>query len=229
MYPLVGVSNLDHRERQRKREFYYREAQREGYRSRASYKLVQIEEKFSVFKQGDLVLDLGAAPGGWSQIAVKYIGSRGRVYAIDLDYIEPLDYVITIQGDITDPKLIERLNTIIGEPVDIVISDLSPKVSGNWSTDHARQIFLSESALKLSVSGVLKKGGKFVCKLFQGDLFEDFISIIKKLFTVVYLYKPKASRKASAEIYVIAKGLKKGPLKDKYKPKDKKSEVEESD
>jgi len=220
---------LDHRERQRKREFYYREAQREGYRSRASYKLVQIEEKFSVFKQGNLVLDLGAAPGGWSQIAVKYIGSRGRVYAIDLEYIEPLDYVITIQGDITDPKLIERLNTIIGEPVDIVISDLSPKVSGNWSTDHARQIFLSESALKLSVSGVLKKGGKFVCKLFQGDLFEDFISIIKKLFTVVYLYKPKASRKASAEIYVIAKGLKKGPLKEKHKPKGKNPEVEKSD
>lgn len=220
---------MDHRERQRKREFYYREAQREGYRSRASYKLVQIEEKFSVFKQGDLVLDLGAAPGGWSQIATKYIGSRGRVYAIDLEYIEPLDYVITIQGDITDRKLIERLNTIIGEPVDIVISDLSPKVSGNWSTDHARQIFLSESALKLSVSGVLKKGGKFVCKLFQGDLFEDFISIIKKLFTVVYLYKPKASRKASAEIYVIAKGLKKGPLKEKHKPKDKNLEVEKSD
>lgn len=220
---------MDHRERQRRREFYYREAQREGYRSRASYKLVQIEEKFSVFKQGDLVLDLGAAPGGWSQIAVKYIGSRGRVYAIDLEYIEPLDYVITIQGDITDPKLIERLNTIIGEPVDIVISDLSPKVSGNWSTDHARQIFLSERALKLSVSGMLKKGGKFVCKLFQGDLFEDFIDILKKLFAVVYLYKPKASRKASAEIYVIAKGLKKGPLKEKHKPKDKISEVEKSD
>ena len=206
---------MDHRERQRKREFYYREAQREGYRSRASYKLIQIEEKFTVFKKGDIVLDLGAAPGGWSQIAANYVAPRGRVYAIDLEYIEPIDYVITIQGDITDPELIERLQTIIGEPVDMVISDLSPKVSGNWSTDHARQIYLSESALRLSIQGILKQGGKFICKLFQGDLFEDFVANLKKLFTVVYLYKPKASRKASAEIYAVCKGLKKGPIKKK--------------
>ncbi len=209
----------------RRREFYYREAQRIGYRSRATFKLKQIQEKFTVFKIGDIVLDVGAAPGGWSQIATEFVGIPGRVFAVDLDYIEPIDFVISIQGDITDKKTHERLMTLIGEPVDIIISDLSPKVTGNWSTDQARQIFLSEQALRLAVSGLLKQGGKFVSKIFQGDLYEQFLDIVKKLFTVVYLYKPKASRKGSAEIYVIAKGLKKGPLK-KRKPRKK---VEQND
>jgi len=214
------VTFLSHRERMRRREFYYREAQRIGYRSRATFKLKQIQEKFTVFKIGDIVLDVGAAPGGWSQIATEFVGIPGRVFAVDLDYIEPIDFVISIQGDITDKKTHERLMTLIGEPVDIIISDLSPKVTGNWSTDQARQIFLSEQALRLAVSGLLKQGGKFVSKIFQGDLYEQFLDIVKKLFTVVYLYKPKASRKGSAEIYVIAKGLKKGPLK-KRKPRKK--------
>lgn len=208
---------MSHRERQRRREFYYREAQRVGYRSRASFKLKQINDKFDIFKNGDIVLDLGAAPGGWSQIASNLVIPGGRVYALDLEYIEPMDGVYTIQGDITDSDTWERLKTIIGEPVDIVICDLSPKVSGNWSTDHARQIYLSEQALRLSVSGILKRGGKFVCKLFQGDLFDAYMDNLKKLFQVVYLYKPKASRKASAEIYAIAKGLKQGPMKQKAK------------
>ncbi len=209
----------------RRREFYYREAQRIGYRSRATFKLKQIQEKFTVFKIGDIVLDVGAAPGGWSQIATEFVGIPGRVYAVDLDFIEPIDFVISIQGDITDRKTHERLKTLIGEPVDIIISDLSPKVTGNWSTDQARQIFLSEQALRLAVSGLLKQGGKFVSKVFQGDLYEQFLAIVKQLFTVVYLYKPKASRKGSAEIYVIAKGLKKGPRK-KRKPTKK---VEQDD
>lgn len=216
---------LSHRERMRRREFYYREAQRIGYRSRATFKLKQIQEKFTIFKIGDIVLDVGAAPGGWSQIATEFVGIPGRVYAVDLDYIEPIDFVISIQGDITDKKTHERLMTLIGEPVDIIISDLSPKVTGNWSTDQARQIFLSEQALRLAVSGLLKQGGKFVSKIFQGDLYEQFLDIVKQLFTVVYLYKPKASRKGSAEIYVIAKGLKKGPRK-KRKPLKK---VEQDD
>jgi len=207
------VKCLSHRERMRRREFYYREAQRTGYRSRATFKLKQIQEKFTVFKIGDIVLDVGAAPGGWSQIAIEFVGPPGRVYAVDLEYIEPIDFVISIQGDITKKETHERLMTLIGEPVDIVISDLSPKVSGVWSTDHARQIYLTEQALRLSLSGLLKQGGKFVCKIFQGDLHEKLLENIKKLFNVVYLFKPKASRKASAEIYIIAKGLKKGPRK----------------
>ncbi len=206
---------MSHRRKTRQREFYYREAVREGYRSRASYKLIQIHEKFSIFKPGDLVLDIGAAPGGWSQVASHLVIPNGRVFAVDLDYMEPLDNVLAIQGDLTDPKTHERLKTIIGEPVDIIISDISPKISGNWSTDHARQIYLSELALKLCVSGFLKRGGKFVCKLFMGDLFEDYIANLKKLFHYVYFYKPKASRKSSAETYAIAKGFKKGPLKKK--------------
>ncbi|MHA1462513.1 MAG: RlmE family RNA methyltransferase [Candidatus Heimdallarchaeota archaeon] len=216
---------MSHRERMRRREFYYREAQRIGYRSRATFKLKQIQDKFTVFKIGDIVLDVGAAPGGWSQIATEFVGIPGRVYAIDIEFIEPIDFVISIQGDITDKKTHERLKTLIGEPVDIIVSDLSPKVSGNWSTDHARQIFLTEHALRLAVSGLLKQGGKFVSKIFQGDLYEQFIANLRVLFTVVYLYKPKASRKGSAEIYVIAKGLKKGPRKKRKPPK----KVEQND
>ena len=208
---------MSHRERMRKKEFYYREARRVGYRSRASYKLIQIHQKFNIFKVGNIVLDIGAAPGGWSQIASKYVQPAGKVYALDLEYMEPLDYVTVIQGDITEEETKERLKTLIGVPVDVVICDISPKVSGNWSTDHARQIYLSEEALKLSISGILKQGGKFICKLFQGDLFDQFHENLKKLFTVVYLFKPKASRKASAEIYAICKGLKKGPIKLKKK------------
>ena len=209
---------MSHRERMRRREFYYREAQRVGYRSRASFKLKQIQEKFTVFKTGDIVLDVGAAPGGWSQIAVEYVGIPGRVYAVDLEYIEPIEHVVSIQGDITLKETHDRLKTLIGEPVDIIISDLSPKVSGNWSTDHARQMYLSEQALKLCVTDLLKQGGKFVAKIFQGDLHEQLIANIKKMFNVVYLFKPKASRKSSAEIYVIAKGLKKGPRKKRTEP-----------
>jgi 23S rRNA (uridine2552-2'-O)-methyltransferase len=206
----------DHRTRKHRREFYYREAKKEGYRSRAAFKLKQIHKKFNIFKYGDLVLDVGAAPGGWSQIAAQYIGGQGRVYALDLEYLEPIENVLSIQGDITEQKTQERLQKIIGKPVDIVICDISPNVSGNWSTDHARQIYLAEHTLRLAISGVLKQGGKFVCKLFMGDLHETYIENLKKLFTVVYLFKPKASRKSSAEIYAIAKGLKKGPLQKDY-------------
>jgi len=210
---------LTHRDRQRRREHYYREAIKAGYRSRASYKLKQINKKFEVFKVGNIVLDIGASPGGWSQVASELVRPSGKVYALDIEYMEPLDNVFIIQGDITDKDTQVRLKTIIGVPLDVVICDISMKVSGNWSTDHARQIYLSEEALRLSATGLLKQGGKFVCKLFQGDLFEAFMENVKKLFTVVYLYKPKASRKQSAEIYVVAKGLKKGPIKWRKKKK----------
>ncbi|MHA1220480.1 MAG: SAM-dependent methyltransferase, partial [Candidatus Heimdallarchaeota archaeon] len=130
---------MSDRMRRRKREFYYREAVREGYRSRASYKLIQLQEKFTIFKSGNLVLDVGAAPGGWSQIASDFIKPNGIVYAVDLEYIEPLENVITIRGDITTNETKNRLKALIPAPLDVVICDISPKVSGNWSTDHARQ------------------------------------------------------------------------------------------
>ncbi|NHJ87116.1 MAG: RlmE family RNA methyltransferase [Asgard group archaeon] len=219
---------MSHRRDTRKKEYYYKEAKKAGYRSRASYKLIQIQKKFNIFKAGDNVIDIGAAPGGWSQIASEFI-KPGRVYAVDLEYIEPLDGVLAIQGDITDPKTLERVKTLVNDPVDTVICDISPKVSGNWSTDHARQIYLSELALKFTISGILKQGGKFVCKLFQGDLIEDYISNLKKLFTVVYLFKPKASRSRSAEVYTISKGLKKGPIKWKKTSEGKQEEGQKDD
>jgi len=216
---------MTHRQKSRKREYYYKMAVKAGYRSRASYKLIQLNEKFHLFKRGNSVLDVGAAPGGWSQVASQFV-TPGTVYAIDLEYIEPIEGVITIRGDISTEETKKRLKAIISEPVDVVLSDISPKVSGNWSTDHARQIYLSEEALRLSVSGILKQGGKFVCKLFMGDLFDAYIANLKKLFQVVYQFKPKASRKSSAEIYIIAKGLKKGPIRKK-KPATPKKDGEE--
>jgi len=218
---------MSDRMRRRKREFYYREAVREGYRSRASYKLIQLQEKFTIFKTGNLVLDVGAAPGGWSQIASDFVKPNGIVYAVDLEYIEPLENVITIRGDITTNETKNRLKALIPAPLDVVICDISPKVSGNWSTDHARQIYLAEEALRLCVSGLLKQGGKFVCKLFMGDLYERFIKNLKILFHVVYTYKPKASRKKSAEEYVVAKGLKQGPIKWKKKPAQNEGKIDD--
>ncbi len=215
---LYKVHFLTHRDRMRRREHYYREAIKAGYRSRAAFKLKQINTKFEILKVGNIVLDIGASPGGWSQVASELVQPRGKVYSLDIVYMEPLDNVYVMKGDITDKDTQERLRTIIGVPLDVVVCDISPKVSGNWSTDHARQIYLSEEALRLSVNGLLKQGGKYVCKLFQGDLFDHFLDNVKKLFTVVYLFKPKASRKQSAEIYVIAKGLKKGPIKWKKIP-----------
>ncbi|MBD3193364.1 MAG: 23S rRNA (uridine(2552)-2'-O)-methyltransferase [Candidatus Heimdallarchaeota archaeon] len=204
---------MSHWERQRKREFYYQEAKKAGYRSRAAFKLIQIQRKFNVFKKGNIVLDLGAAPGGWTQVAYNFVSPIGKVYAVDLEYLEPIEGVLAIKGDITDPKLKKRLRRLIGKPVDVIISDMSPKITGNWSTDHARQIYLSELAFKLCLEDFLVWGGKFVCKLFQGDLFEQFVENLKKVFQFVYLYKPKASRKSSAEIYAIAKGFTKGPTR----------------
>ncbi|MHA1188575.1 MAG: SAM-dependent methyltransferase [Candidatus Heimdallarchaeota archaeon] len=147
---------MTHRERMRRREHYYREAIKAGYRSRAAFKLKQINTKFEIFKVGNIVLDIGASPGGWSQVTSELVQPRGKVYALDIVYMEPLDNVYVIKGDITDKDTQERLRTIIGVPLDVVVCDISPKVSGNWSTDHARQIYLSEEALRLSVNGLLK-------------------------------------------------------------------------
>jgi 23S rRNA (uridine2552-2'-O)-methyltransferase len=210
-----AYQKMRHYERMRRKEFYYRQAKKHGYRSRAAYKLKQLHRRYDLFKRGWTVLDVGAAPGGWSQIAAQYVAPHGKVYAVDIEVLEPIPNVISIKGDITSEETKERLKVLIDEPIDIVICDISPDVTGNWSTDHARQIYLAEQALKFSLSDILKQGGRFVCKLFQGDLFERYISNLKQLFMAVHLYKPRASRKKSAEIYVVAKGLKQGPLKRK--------------
>lgn len=190
--------------RERKRDFYHRLAREEGYRSRASYKLLQIAEKHSLMKMGDVVVDLGAAPGGWMQAARKLVGEEGYVLGVDLKPIDDLDLpnVTSVVGDV------ERLNNsdilkMLPREADVVLSDLSPNVSGNWDLDHARQIYLAETSLKLAVD-ILHVGGNFLVKAFQGSSFMDFIDQVKAYFRIVRIVKPKASRRESAEAYVVA-------------------------
>jgi 23S rRNA (uridine2552-2'-O)-methyltransferase len=185
----------------KRQDFYYRKAKFEGYRSRASYKLLQIQERYRIVQRGDVVVDLGAAPGGWLQVIRKL---DATAIAVDLQQIAPLDGVTSIRADITAPEIVvERIQELVGK-VNVVVSDAAPNLSGVWSLDHARSIDLSSCALKIA-TGVLKTGGNFVVKVFQGDLFETFTREVSAHFSFVKSFNPRASRKQSAEIYVVAK------------------------
>jgi 23S rRNA (uridine2552-2'-O)-methyltransferase len=185
----------------KRQDFYYRKAKFEGYRSRASYKLLQIQERYRIFQKGDIVVDLGAAPGGWLQV-IRQLDATA--IAVDLQQIAPLEGVTFIRADITSPEIvIERIQGIVGQ-VNVVVSDAAPNLSGVWSLDHARSIDLSSGALKIA-TGVLKTGGNFVVKVFQGDLFDTFTREVRTHFGFVKSYNPQASRKQSAEIYIVAK------------------------
>ena len=195
--------------RERKREHFYRAAKKEGYRSRAAYKLKQIQNRFHVVKKGDVVIDLGAAPGGWSQVAREIVGEKGLVVGIDLQPIKPIKDAIFIVGDITKKETIEKIKEKIGnKKVDVIISDMSPNISGNYSLDHANSIWLTENALDFAKK-FLKNNGNFICKVFEGELLKEFLNKVKTSFEVVKLHSPPASRKSSSEIYVIAKIFKK--------------------
>jgi len=190
----------------RHKDHFYRKAKEEGYRSRASYKLLQINQKHNVIKKGDTVVDLGAAPGGWLQVAKEISG--GFVLGVDIQNIAPLGGVETLRGDITNSSTLESISGMIEKTggADVVICDASPNLSGNWNLDHARSIDLCRSALDVATK-ILKPGGNFVVKVFQGDMFSDFLAEAKKHFSFVKVYGPRASRKESAEIYIIGKGL----------------------
>lgn len=196
--------------RERKREYYYRKAKEERYRSRATYKLLQVIKKYRIFKKGDIVVDLGAAPGGWLQAAQKVVGDKGFVLGVDLKSIEPLEAanVYTIIGDITDLKIQKQIERILPSLADAIISDVSPNISGVWEVDHARQIDLARESLLLALR-FLRENGNFFVKVFQGDLFQDFVKEVRRDFVRVEIVKPKASRARSAEIFVLGMGLKK--------------------
>ena len=200
--------------RERSKDFWYRLAKKEGWRSRASFKLMQLDEKHEIFYEGMRVVDLGAAPGGWSQVAVELVGPEGKVVGVDLDKIEPMDGVTFLRGDMTSPDTVARTMEAIGGVADVVISDMSPNISGAYTTDHARSIFLVENALGFAEK-VLAKDGTFVSKVFEGDMFPQLLYRIRKLFADVRVDNPTASRSSSSEVYVIAKGFK-GP--SKYAP-----------
>ena len=195
--------------RRHRKDYFYLKAKEEDYRSRASYKLIQTARKYQFIKPCDVVVDLGAAPGGWLQVVRKIVGTKGFVLGVDLVDIKPLEYanVVTIVGNITESETANRIAAILPRRADVVISDVSPHVSGIWEVDHARQIDLANKSLEIA-SLVLKGDGNFFVKVFQGELFSSFLNSVKKSFTDVKVIKPRASRKESAEIYVLGLGFK---------------------
>jgi 23S rRNA (uridine2552-2'-O)-methyltransferase len=193
------------------KDFYYRQAQKEGYRSRASYKLKQIQEQANIIKRGDTVVDLGAAPGGWLQVAKELSG--GRILGVDLQKIDEMDRITTIRGDITADATIEKILEFAGKGgVDVVLCDAAPNLSGNWPLDHARGIELNRAAFECAKK-ILKAKGIFVVKVFQGDMFKKFYDDVSAEFVHVKAYTPQASRSSSAEIYIIAKKFLTAPIR----------------
>jgi 23S rRNA (uridine2552-2'-O)-methyltransferase len=190
---------------ERRRDKYYRKAKREEYRSRASYKLKQLDHRFDIIRPGDTVVDLGASPGGWSQVAVELSGPRSKVFALDLDRFVPIDGVTFIRGDIRHDSVVERLLGMMPEGADVVLSDMSPNISGNYPYDHARSIELCEHALAFA-GKVLRRGGNFVVKMFYGDMSEDYVDSVIRAFDNVHVHHPRASRSTSSEMYVVGLG-----------------------
>ncbi|WP_455380177.1 23S rRNA (uridine(2552)-2'-O)-methyltransferase RlmE [Acidihalobacter prosperus] len=187
---------------------YVRQAQIEGYRSRAVYKLMEIDDRYELFKPGQTVIDLGAAPGGWSQVAQARLGPNGRVIATDILPMEPLPGVEFMQGDFREEAFFGRLMEIIGdEGVDLVLSDMAPNMSGMAAVDQPRAMLLAEIALDLGVK-VLNPRGRLVMKMFQGQGSDVFLAELRNEFKRVVIRKPKASRPRSREVYVVASGRK---------------------
>ena len=184
---------------------YVQRAKREGYRGRAAFKLIEINEKYNFLLPGKNIIDLGCAPGGWSQVAHQVAGNQGKVLGIDLSFVEELPGVEIIRGDIEDPEIIEQIISFFNKKVDSVICDLSPNVSGNWSVDHAIQISLNYTAEKL-MEKILSNKGNALFKVFDGEYSAEFYEFIRKKFIKTKLLKPKASRKSSSELYCICMG-----------------------
>ena len=193
----------------RKRDYYYQKAKAENYRSRATYKLSQAARKYQFIRRGDVVVDLGAAPGGWIQAARKIAGKTGFVLGVDLKPIAPFpqEYVRTIVADFTEPETLQQIMDFLPRKADVVLSDASPNISGIWEVDNARQIDLAAQALKIALS-ILRPSGNFFVKVFEGDMLPGFVKTVKKHFDAVKVLKPKASRAKSSEMYLLAMNLK---------------------
>lgn len=193
----------------RKRDYYYKKAKEEKYRSRATYKLFQAAEKYHFIKYRDVVVDLGTAPGGWMQAARKIVGNKGFVLGVDLKFVEPLprNNVRTIVGDINEPETMQQIQEMLPRKADAVISDVSSNISGIWEVDHARQIDLAQRSLEIALE-ILKPSGNFFVKAFQGDMLSDFVKKMEKYFEYVRIIKPEASRAKSSEIFILGMRLK---------------------
>ena len=185
----------------RRTDAFQRRARREGYRARSVYKLMDIQKRSKIFRKDDTVLDLGAAPGGWSQIALEYIGEDGKLIGVDLQHILPLKGAQFLQGDIREPETRKELEKLVPK-VDVVLSDMSPNLSGNYSVDQARSVELASFALEIASE---RKANSFVVKVFEGSDFQDFRKAVIDEFGSVRTLSPEASRKQSSEVYLIAK------------------------
>ena len=187
---------------------YVQKAWQDGLRSRAAYKLLAVQEKDKLIKSGETVVDLGAAPGGWSQVAATLVGEKGHVFAVDILAMTPLYGVEFIQGDFTEESVVQQLlDQLGGCPVDHVLCDMAPNMSGQKAVDQPRAMYLAKLAHVLAMD-VLKPGGNFLVKLFQGTGFDAYRQQLIQQFTKVVVRKPEASRASSRELYLLAKGYK---------------------
>jgi 23S rRNA (uridine2552-2'-O)-methyltransferase len=200
--------------KEKKKEHFYNEAKRIGYRARSAFKLQQIQNRFHLIPQDGIVIDLGAAPGGWSQVAKELVGDQGIVIGVDLSSIKPYDGIQFLQGDVTTTETQERIKDLMGgKNADVILSDMSPDISGNYSVDQARSAWLCDCALQV-VNRLLRPDGHFICKIFEGEDTKAFLQKVKHQFMIVKTFSPEASRKSSSEVYIIAKSYK-NPYKKK--------------
>ena len=187
---------------------FVKQAQLDGYRSRSAYKLIELNEKDRLIKPGMRIMDLGSAPGGWSQVAGKLVGKKGRVLATDILPMDPVTNVDFIQGDFTDDTIVEQLLAWLeGGKFDLIVSDIAPNLSGIDSADQAGSMYFLELALDI-VRKTLKPGANFAAKMFQGSGSDDYVKELRKSFEKVLIRKPAASRAQSREVYIVAKGFK---------------------
>lgn len=189
-----------------RRDQYRRLAKDRGYRARSAYKLLQINRSYKILKKGDKVVDLGCAPGGWLQVAMKEVGLSGKVVGLDLKTVAPVAGATILQGSIEDPNMLSKIAEILGCKADIVLSDLAPNVSGVWELDHARQLSLSTIAFDFAQQ-ILRMGGSAVFKVFEGEMLNDFRLKLRNSFGKVNLSKPLASRQESSELYIVCLDL----------------------
>lgn len=187
-----------------RRDPYRKLAKENNYRSRAVYKLSQLNKSHHILRQGMKIVDIGAAPGGWLQFASKIAGNNGKVIGIDLKEIEPISNVIIINGNVEDEQMVTLLSKNLEGKADIVLSDLAPNVSGLWEMDHLKQIDLTMKAVEITKK-ILKANGNALYKVFQGETTPEFITYVKSIFSAVHITKPDASRKQSSEIYLLCK------------------------
>lgn len=188
-------------------DHYVQEARRLGYRARAAFKLIELNEKDKLLKPGMAVVDLGAAPGSWSQIARPILGKKGRLIATDILDMAPLPEVDFLMGDFREETVLKGVEALVGEKsVDLVLSDMAPNISGIDAADQASSLYLCELALDFAKAH-LKKGGVFVCKVFQGEGFDEYLKAVRGVFASVAIRKPKASRPRSREVYLVAKNF----------------------